>query len=96
MIKTVEIKYTPFYHTPFSRFSTIQILFYTFTKTEDHKPRPVQLLLQEDTPEWQRNELRKMGYTLSFDDHTSSPINAIYFDWKHNSFWGGSSNLGED
>ena len=43
-----------------------------------------------------RNELKKMGYTLSFDDRTSGPINAIYFDWKHGSFWGGSSNHGED
>jgi len=23
-------------------------------------------------------------------------LNAIYFDWKHNSFWGASSNYGED
>ena len=41
------------------------------------------------TPEAVRNELKKMGYTLSFDDRTSGPINAIYFDWKHGSFWGG-------
>jgi gamma-glutamyltranspeptidase/glutathione hydrolase len=26
----------------------------------------------------------------------SSPINAIFFDWKHGSFWGGSSNHGDD
>jgi len=26
----------------------------------------------------------------------SGPINAIYFDRKHNTFWGGSSNHGED
>jgi gamma-glutamyltranspeptidase/glutathione hydrolase len=47
-------------------------------------------------PEKQRKELKEMGYTLSFDDRTSGPINAIWFDWKHNSFWGGSSNHGED
>jgi gamma-glutamyltranspeptidase / glutathione hydrolase len=66
------------------------------TKMEDRKPRPGNLLLHEATPDWQRKELRKMGYTLSFDDRTSGPINAIWFDWKHNSFWGGSSNHGED
>jgi len=33
-----------------------------------------------------------MGYRLEFDDRTSGPINAIFFDWKHGSFWGGSSN----
>ena len=66
------------------------------SKTEDRQPRPGNLLLHENTPEWVRKELRKMGYTLSFDDRTSGPINAIWFDWKHGSFWGGSSNHGED
>jgi gamma-glutamyltranspeptidase/glutathione hydrolase len=66
------------------------------SKNDDRKPRPGHLFLHENTPEWQRNELRKMGYTLSFDDRTSGPINAIWFDWKHGSFWGGSSNHGED
>jgi gamma-glutamyltranspeptidase/glutathione hydrolase len=65
-------------------------------KTDDRKPRPGQILLHDSTPEEVRNELKKMGYTLSFDDRTSGPINAIYFDWKHGSFWGGSSNHGED
>lgn len=65
-------------------------------KTEDRKPRAGSLLLHEATPEWVRKELRQMGYTLSFDDRTSGPINAIWFDWKHGSMWGGSSNHGED
>lgn len=66
------------------------------TKTEDRRPRPGSLLLHDNTSEWVRKELRTMGYTLSFDDRTSGPINAIWFDWQHNSFWGGSSNHGED
>ena len=66
------------------------------TKTADRKPRAGNLLLQDKTPEKVRNELKLMGYTLSFDDRTSGPINAIFFDWKHGSFWGGSSNHGED
>lgn len=65
-------------------------------KQDDRKPRPGNILLHNDTPEWVRRELRQMGYTLSFDDRTSGPINAIYFDWKHGSFWGGSSHHGED
>ncbi len=64
--------------------------------TDDRKPRPGSLLLQNKTTEAVRNELKKMGYTLSFEDRTSGPINAIWFDWKHGSFWGGSSNHGED
>ncbi|MGZ5218677.1 MAG: gamma-glutamyltransferase family protein [Chitinophagaceae bacterium] len=66
------------------------------SKTADRKPKPGNILLHDSTPEAVRNELIKMGYTLSFDDRTSGPINAIYFDWKHGSFWGGSSNHGED
>ena len=62
----------------------------------DRKPKPGAMLLQTSTPEWVRKELYKMGYSLSFDERTSGPINAIYFDWVHGSFWGGSSNHGED
>jgi len=52
--------------------------------------------LQNKTPEAVRNELKAMGYKLSFTERSSGPINAIFFDWKHNSFWGGSSNHGDD
>ena len=47
-------------------------------------------------PEWVRAELQRMGYTLEFQRLTSGPINAIFFDRKHGTFWGGSSNHGED
>jgi gamma-glutamyltranspeptidase/glutathione hydrolase len=63
---------------------------------EDRKPKPGSILLNEATPDWTRRELIKMGYKLTFEERTSGPINAIYFDWKHNSFWGGSSNHGDD
>ncbi|HEV7329790.1 MAG TPA: gamma-glutamyltransferase [Flavisolibacter sp.] len=66
------------------------------TKTSDRQPRPGNILLHNSTPEPVREELKKMGYTLSFTDRSSGPINAIYFDWKHGSLWGGSSNHGED
>jgi len=62
----------------------------------EHKTEPGRLTLRDDTPSWTRQELRRMGYRLEFDDRTSGPINAIFFDWKHGSFWGGSSNHGED
>jgi gamma-glutamyltranspeptidase / glutathione hydrolase len=62
----------------------------------DHEIIPGRLTLRDDTPPWVRRELREMGYRLDFDDRTSGPINAIFFDWKHGSFWGGSSNHGED
>ena len=66
------------------------------SKVDDRKPRPGNILLNNNVPDWVRKELRGMGYTLSFEERTSGPINAIYFDWKHNSMWGGSSNHGED
>lgn len=63
---------------------------------EDRKPKYGNMLLHDSTPPYVRKELQGMGYRLRFDDRTSGPINAIYFDWKHGSFWGGSSNHGED
>ena len=65
-------------------------------KTADRQPKAGQVLLNENTPAEVRDKLKAMGYSMSFDDRTSGPINAIYFDWKHGSFWGGSSNHGED
>jgi gamma-glutamyltranspeptidase/glutathione hydrolase len=54
------------------------------------------MLVASSTPDSVRDELKKMGYTLEFEERTSGPINAIFFDWKHGTFWGGSSNHGED
>ena len=66
------------------------------TKMDDRKPKPGYILLNENTPDYIRKDLKRMGYTLSFEERTSGPINAIYFDWKHGTLWGGSSNHGED
>jgi gamma-glutamyltranspeptidase/glutathione hydrolase len=65
-------------------------------KLADRKPKAGNLLLNNNTKENIRKELEAMGYKLSFGNKTSGPINAIFFDWKHGSFWGGSSNHGED
>lgn len=62
----------------------------------DHEARPGRMLLASAMPEWVRNDLRRMGYTLDYEDRTSGPINAIFFDRKHGTMWGGSSNHGED
>lgn len=61
-----------------------------------HESRPGRLLLAESTSPWIRGELRKMGYELTFEERTSGPINAIFFDREHNTLWGGSSHHGED
>jgi gamma-glutamyltranspeptidase / glutathione hydrolase len=62
----------------------------------NHEKTPGGLVLNEQTSPWVRKELSRMGYKATFQDRTSGPINAIWFDWKHNTFWGGSSNHGED
>ncbi|GAB4261061.1 MAG: gamma-glutamyltransferase [Saprospiraceae bacterium] len=62
----------------------------------DHEIRPGVMLIQEQTPPWVRSMLRKKGYRLEDSQRTSGPINAIYFDWKNGTMWGGSSNHGED
>jgi gamma-glutamyltranspeptidase/glutathione hydrolase len=61
-----------------------------------HQSQPGRMTLNESMPAWVRDELRRMGYRLDFARSTSGPINAIYFDWKHGTFWGGSSTDGED
>jgi gamma-glutamyltranspeptidase/glutathione hydrolase len=66
------------------------------TKMDDRKPKPGNILLDINTPDFTRKELKQMGYKLTFGERTSGPVNAIYFDWKHGTIWGGSSNNGED
>src|SRR6185369_15950849 len=77
-----------------ANFNTYQM--YLSLGGEDRKPKPGDILVNDNTPPWTRRELQRMGYKLSFGARTSGPINAIYFDWKHGSFWGGSSNHGDD
>ena len=62
----------------------------------DHKKEAGRLTVQEKTPPWVMKELKKMGYKVEKRAITSGPINAIFFDWEHGSFWGGSSHHGED
>lgn len=61
-----------------------------------HETRPGRLLLNNDVPPWIRSQLGEMGYELRYGARTSGPINAIYFDWEHGTFWGGASHHGED
>jgi len=63
---------------------------------DDHQPIPGRLEINEQTPEYVRSALRAMGYQLDVKKYTSGPINAIFFDRPHGTFWGGSSNFGDD
>lgn len=62
----------------------------------EHLAEPGRLRLNERVPSCVREKLEKMGYKLDTSKYTSGPLNAIFFDWKHGTFWGGSSNYGED
>jgi len=62
----------------------------------DHEARPGMLEAATSLPDSVRAALRDMGYTLRFVQRSSGPINAIMFDHKHGTMWGGSSNHGED
>ncbi len=62
----------------------------------DHKTYPGKLDVNEKVPAEVRAALEAMGYVLSVKKRTSGPINAIFFDRAHGTFWGGSSNFGED
>ncbi|MGZ5478119.1 MAG: gamma-glutamyltransferase family protein, partial [Candidatus Aminicenantales bacterium] len=62
----------------------------------DHKTFPGKLDINESVPPEVRDRLKTMGYVLTVKRYTSGPINAIFFDRAHGTFWGGSSNYGED
>jgi len=61
-----------------------------------HESKPGAITLNNQVPPWVRKDLQNRGYKPNFLDRTSGPLNAIWFDWKHGTFWGGSSNHGED
>ena len=62
----------------------------------DHSPKPGHVDMRNDMPPWVLAEMRDMGYHINLLERTSGPINAIFFDREHGTFWGGSSNHGED
>lgn len=63
---------------------------------EAHESRPGRIMLNDVTPPYVRSQLKAMGYDAIFRDRTSGPVNAILVDRKHGTFWGASSNHGED
>ncbi len=61
-----------------------------------HESQPGRILLNASMPAWVSRDLMKRGYLPEFEARTSGPINAIMIDPQHGTFWGGSSNHGED
>jgi gamma-glutamyltranspeptidase/glutathione hydrolase len=63
---------------------------------DQHDVQPGKILVNESLPDRVREELAHMGYTLTYAERTSGPVNAIYCDAQHGTLWGGSSHHGED
>ncbi|HEX6058198.1 MAG TPA: gamma-glutamyltransferase [Gemmatimonadaceae bacterium] len=61
-----------------------------------HEARPGRIVVASSMPDSVQSALRSMGYTIEMERRTSGPINAIWFDRKHGTMWGASSNHGED
>jgi len=91
-LNVVEFGMTPQEATEAPNFNSFQM----HSSFGAHEIKPGGILLNDQTPAWVRGELRKMGYQMTFDPRTSGPINAIMIDSAHGTFWGGSSNHGED
>ncbi|MDP2915914.1 MAG: gamma-glutamyltransferase [Candidatus Aminicenantes bacterium] len=63
---------------------------------DPHDSWPGKIEVNEKVASGIRETLKAMGYKLDIKRYTSGPINAIFFDWTHGTFWGGSSNYGDD
>jgi len=63
---------------------------------DSHECSPGKIELNEKVPPEIREKLARMGYKITVKKYTSGPINAIYFDHQNRTFWGGSSNYGDD
>jgi len=91
-LDVVEFGFTVQEATEAANFNTFQMR----SSFGNHEIEPGRILLNDSTPPWVRSELRRMGYTETFEERTSGPINAIELDLAHHTMWGGSSNHGED
>jgi gamma-glutamyltranspeptidase/glutathione hydrolase len=91
-LDVVEFGFTVQEATEAPNFNTFQMR----SSFGSHDIEPGKILLNDQTPPYVRSELRRMGYTATYEERTSGPINAILFDFAHGTMWGGSSNHGED
>ena len=73
-------------------FTTYQLL----SSFGEHESRAGRLTLDTRTPDWTRDELRRMGYSIDTADRNTGPINAVLIDAAHGTMRAGSSNQGDD
>jgi gamma-glutamyltranspeptidase/glutathione hydrolase len=63
---------------------------------DNHDSKPGSIWLNDVTPPYVRSELVRMGYRPAYGQRTMGPVNAILIDPRYRTFWGASSNHGED
>jgi gamma-glutamyltranspeptidase/glutathione hydrolase len=61
-----------------------------------HETFPGKITLNDSIPDWVRRDLKARGYKADYASRTSGPINAVMIDPVQKTFWGASSNHGED
>jgi gamma-glutamyltranspeptidase/glutathione hydrolase len=61
-----------------------------------HETFPGKITLNDSIPDWVRRDLMARGYKADYASRTSGPINAVMIDPVQKTFWGASSNHGED
>jgi gamma-glutamyltranspeptidase/glutathione hydrolase len=61
-----------------------------------HESFPGKVWFNESMPDRDREQFIGMGYKPVYQERTSGPITAIYFDREHGTFWGGASDYGDD
>ena len=92
LLNVVEFGMTPQEAAEAANFNSYQMK----ASFDQHAIEPGRIVLNETVPKWVRRELALRGYRMDFEARTSGPINAILVDPENGSFWGGSSNHGED
>ncbi len=91
-LNVIEFGMTPQEASEAANFNSYQMK----SSFDKHESEAGRIVLNESVPQWVRRELALRGYKLEFEPRTSGPINAIMIDRENGSFWGGSSNHGED
>lgn len=61
-----------------------------------HSIKPGQINVASSCPDETIKILEAKGYKVKKEERTAGPINAIFFDWKHRTLWGGSGISGDD
>lgn len=61
-----------------------------------HEYRPGEMQIHPGITPEVRSSLESKGYELSVGKNASGTINAIFFDWDKNTFWGAASGVSDD